>query len=67
MGKDSIKLFSTLLNLFECNVLTRNYEQALAMLKVLERIVNKTNDNELLLGSIFRRKGKVSFLSGQLK
>lgn len=62
----SRKLISSLLNLFECNITTHNYEQAQELLNIVESIVLTLPNNEMIKGGLLRRKGKLAFLKGNL-
>ena len=66
-SEHSKKLLSSLFNLYECNVIQRNYEQAKKILNELNSIIVNLKDNKMLLGATLRRKGKLHFLKGELE
>lgn len=65
-SQNSRKLISSLLNLYECNLLMRNYDQALHVLTETEIVSQNLKENDMLKAGILRRKGKLHFLKGDL-
>lgn len=65
-SQNSRKLISSLLNLYECNLLMRNYGQALHVLAETEIVSQNLKENDMLKAGILRRKGKLLFLKGDL-
>ena len=66
-SEHSKKLLSSLFNLYECNIIQRNYDQAKNILTQLNNIIINIKDNKMLLGGTLRRKGKLYFLKGELE